>query len=133
MKRFLWYWLPVLVWMGVLFVFSAQPELPSPEEPGSLLDTVVHKGGHLVAYGVLAWLCLRALGQVLADSAGLRLLCVGVAMAYGLTDEFHQTFVPGRRGRLQDVLVDGVGAAIAMGLIWWLERWRTRTRRASEA
>lgn len=118
MKRFLRYWLPLLAWMGLIFVLSAQPTLPSA--PGGW-DTVLKKTGHALAYGVLAWLYHRALRQHLRPSTILRVASIGLAVAYALSDEYHQTFVSGRNGNLLDVAVDGVGACGAMLLDWWFE------------
>ncbi|MBS3783599.1 MAG: VanZ family protein, partial [Anaerolineae bacterium] len=44
----------------------------------------------------------------------------GMALLYALSDEYHQTFVPGRQGSLVDVAVDGVGVSVVMLLDWWL-------------
>ena len=113
--RWLWYWLPPLACMGLIYFFSAQPDLP--QAPGPWLDLVVKKAGHATAYGVLAWLYLRALCQHSGKdvrSTALRVASVGLAIAYALSDEYHQTFVPGRNGSLLDVAVDGVGASLAM-------------------
>ncbi len=41
-----------------------------------------------------------------------------ICLIYGATDEFHQTFVDGRSGEVRDVLVDTLGALIAIVLIW---------------
>ena len=133
MKRFLWYWLPPLVCMGLIFVFSAMPDLPSPGPPGAWLDTVVKKTAHVVSYGVLAWLYQRALHQHSPALSASGVLSIGLAMVYGLTDEFHQSFVPGRRGRLLDVGLDGIGACGAMLLEGWLGRRRGRSRQATGA
>jgi VanZ family protein len=133
MKRFLRYWLPPLVLMGVIFVSSAMPDLPSPGPPGEWLDTVVKKTGHVVSYGVLAWLYQRALNQYSPTMSASGVLSIGLAMLYGATDEFHQTFVPGRRGRVTDVGLDGIGACAAMLLVGWLGRRRERARRATVA
>jgi VanZ family protein len=111
--------------MGLIFVLSAQPDLP--HVPGPWFDTLLKKTGHAVAYGVLAWLYLRALCQCLGDgraSTTLRALSAGLAVVYALSDECHQTFVPGRDGNLLDVMVDAVGACAAMWLDWWLARRR---------
>lgn len=106
--------------MGLIFILSAQPTLPRAPEPW--LDALVKKSGHAVAYGVLAWLYLRALqGDGLA-SGGLRFLSLALAVAYAFTDEFHQAFVPGRHPSPVDILIDGMGAALAMAL----ERRRTQ-------
>ena len=125
MRRFLWYWLPVLAWMGMIFFLSAQPDLPGPPEPW--LDALLKKGSHAVAYGVLAWLYARALRRHVRGPLALRVASVGLALAYALSDEYHQTFVPGRSGRWLDVGIDGVGTCGAMLLSWWLERRRARS------
>lgn len=126
MRRSLWRWLLPLAWMGLIFVLSAQPDLP--RAPGPWLDTLLKKAGHAGAYGVLAWLYQRALRPRFRDSTALRVVSVGLAIAYALSDEYHQTFVPGRKGRWSDVAVDGVGACGAMLLDWWLERRRSLPR-----
>ncbi|HIE37645.1 MAG TPA: hypothetical protein EYP77_00985 [Anaerolineae bacterium] len=111
-------WLPALAWMGLIFALSAQPDLPHAPRPW--LDTLLKKGGHAVAYGVLAWLYLRALrGSSARDQA--RPMAALLAVAYALTDELHQAFVPGRHPSPVDVLIDGAGALLAMAL----EQWRT--------
>lgn len=129
MKRLFKYWLPPLAWMGLIFFLSAQPDLP--RAPGRWLDILLKKTGHAVAYGVLAWLYLRVLGQYFDDARTptvLRAVSVGLAVAYALSDEYHQTFVPGRNGNLFDVAVDGVGACVAM----LLDRWLAQRRSLSE-
>jgi len=62
----------------------------------------------------------------------LRLLSAGLAVAYALSDEYHQTFVPGRNGNLFDVMIDGVGACAAMLLHWWLARRRAESASAAQ-
>ena len=126
MRRILGYWLPPLAWMELIFFLSAQPDLP--HAPGPWLDTLLKKVGHAVAYGVLAWFYLRVLRQYFGGSRTLtvlRVVSVGLAVIYALSDEYHQTFVPGRNGNLFDVAVDGVGACVAMWLDWWLARRRS--------
>jgi VanZ family protein len=112
-KRFL-QWLPALMIMAVIFGFSS---IPSKEMPSfGLWDLVVKKGAHLLGYGILA----------LADWNGLRFnksrwwVALLFAVLYAITDEFHQSFVPGRHPSWVDALViDGGGAAIALGLVNW--------------
>jgi len=131
MKGFFGRWLPPLAWMGLIFVLSAQPDLPSP--PGPWLDTLLKKTGHAVEYAVLAWLYRRALRPYVGASAVLRTISAALAIAYALSDEYHQTFVPGRTGRLFDLAIDGVGASGAMLLDWWLERRRALSRQVPAA
>ena len=124
--RFLWYWLPPVAWMAMIFALSHEPNLPAP--PGPLLDTLVMKTCHVITYGVLAWLFWRALRQHADGSPLLRVVSVGLAVLYGMSDEYHQSFVPGRYGRLWDVVIDGGGAVVAMLLDWWRARRRALSR-----
>ena len=122
LKQLLWRWLPPVVWMMLIFVLSAQPDLP--QAPGPWLDTVLKKAAHMLAFGLLAWLYLRALRQHSGHLAILRLVSAGLALLYAISDEYHQTFVPGHQGRLLDIAVDSAGICAAMLLDWWLARRR---------
>lgn len=114
-RRAAWvYWLPAVVWAGVIFVLSSQPWLPGP--PGGLTD----KHGHAVTYGLLALLVLfgwtRARWRLVTGSGAV--LAATVATLYGASDEWHQSFVPGRTAEVGDLLADALGAAGAAGLGW---------------
>jgi len=108
-------WGPVILWMALIFVVSAQPTLPAVED--KLLDLVVKKGGHVTAYGILAWLIWRAV-QPLPGSAWLAVVVWLMAVLYAGSDELHQLCVPGRHGSLVDVMIDGLGALIAVVVLW---------------
>ena len=134
LRQRLLYWLPPAIWMGLIFFFSAQPDLP--HAPGPWLDLLLKKVGHAAAYGVLTWLYLRALRQRSAQANAqvvVRLVSAGLAVVYALSDEYHQTLVPGRDGNLLDVAIDGVGACAAMLLDWRLARRRALARRTPAA
>ena len=120
-KRWLSYWLPVLLWMGLIFVTSSQPELPFVLN--KTVDFITKKAGHVTEYGVLAFLLWRAISgergwPALSSFGGAFIF----SLLYGVSDEFHQTFVPGRTGRLTDVGFDALGVLLALGLIWWFSR-----------
>ncbi len=117
-QKWLALWLPVLLWMGIIFVLSAQPDLPHPSS--GWLDIVVSSVAHAFLFGVLAVLLSRAL----ANRRRAWIFSLLLTMLYALTDELHQRFVPGRHPDLLDLLCDGVGAALALGL--WI---RVRRRR----
>lgn len=106
--------------MGVIFFFSAQPSLP--HAPGPWFDLILKKLSHAFAYGILAWLYIRALRNGGSNATALRVVSAGLALAYALSDEYHQSFVPGRNASLTDVAVDGIGAGGVMLLDWWLRR-----------
>jgi len=109
-------WLPPLVWMALIYLVSAQESVPSV--PG-LWDLLLKKGSHILAYGLLTILYLRAMrGSSIGDTPA-RALSAALAVTYALTDEYHQRFVPGRNGTLVDVAIDGVGIAGAILLDWW--------------
>ena len=83
------------------------------------LDSLLKKGAHFVTYLVLAFLWWRALSRGRLTHRAALGTAFAVAVAYGISDEFHQSFVPGRSPSPQDVLIDAAGAAAALGLIWW--------------
>ena len=128
LKQLLWLWGPPLAWMGLIFFLSAQPDLPHAPEPW--LDTLLRKGTHACVFGVLAWLYLRGLRGHFRTGGVLRVLSVILAVAYAASDEYHQTFVPGRHGAPFDVGVDAVGICAAMLLDWWLAHRRALLRQA---
>ncbi len=74
------------------------------------------KGAHLVEYGVLALLLLRAFsaeGWERRRALGAAFL---FSVAYAASDEIHQYFVPGRYAKVRDVALDGLGAALALSV-----------------
>lgn len=131
MRGFLAAWLPPLALMGLIFCLSAQPDLP--HVPGPWLDTLIKKSAHMLVYGLLAWFYQRALFMRATGSRRTRWVSLLLAILYGLSDEIHQRFVPGRNGRLVDVVIDGVGAGGAMLLDWWRTRRLARPRPAPRA
>lgn len=90
--------------MAAIFVASSQPKLP-------LQDDVPDYLSHSIAYLVLAALWCWALAGTRVPSAGVMLAAVLASTAYGVTDEWHQSFVPGRHSEARDVRNDALGAA----------------------
>jgi VanZ family protein len=95
---------PPLLLMGLIFFLSAQPDLSSGL---GTIDLIGRKLVHMTEYGLLWFLWTRALGH---DRA---LLAAAITIGYSITDEFHQTFVHGRHGAPEDVLIDAAGVGIA--------------------
>lgn len=105
-------WLPVVLWMGLIFYLSARPSTTYPPMP-----LWVQKSVHLTEYAVLALLLFRALGggrSVLVAGAW----AWGLAVGYGVTDEIHQAFISTRHGSVADVGLDALGAALGLWLLW---------------
>ena len=117
MKAILYRWLPVVAWMGMIFYLSAQPDLPQTDT--RWIDLLLSSMAHAFLFGVLAVLWARVLG---GRRQGL-LLAFVLTLLYALFDELHQTFVPGRHADPWDRLIDGLGAALGLGLwSWWRQR-----------
>ena len=119
--RYFLYWLPVIVWMVLIFIVSSQPQLP--RYPTGMIDLLLKKLGHLTGYAVLALLVQRALAQGRECSTVPILSCL-LSIIYAMSDEYHQLFVPGRNGSLWDVGVDSLGAVIGLALYARCRLWR---------
>jgi VanZ family protein len=105
--------------MGLIFFLSAQPDLPKPDTGWA--DLLISSGAHVLLYGVLAILWVRALGTR-RDAWFLTLVLVAL---YALSDELHQAFVPGRHPDVLDLICDAVGAVLGL-LAWtWLHNRST--------
>jgi len=104
-------WLPAIAWAGLIFAFSAQPNLRFAPDEG--LDFLVRKAGHMVAFGILALLLWRS---VAGTTAWRRPWAWALALAvlYAASDELHQGFVAGRHPAAVDVGIDATGALIAV-------------------
>jgi len=108
----------VLLWMGVLFWLSSQPGIDVPMLfPGQ--DKVFHAG----VYGILGIFVLGAMRPGAAGYAGKQILTsIVIASLYGISDEFHQSFVPGRTPDVLDWVADTTGALLAIVLLARLAR-----------
>ncbi len=108
-------WLALLGWMAAIYVVSDQPDIP--QAPGPWVDFAIKKLLHAAAYGVLAGLWWRALAGASPRRRLIGAFCL--TLAYAALDEWHQTHVHGRTGRLRDIGVDAAGALVALA---WLKR-----------
>ena len=121
-------WGPAIVWMLVIFLASSvsQPRLPLG---------VADYHAHFAVYAVLGVLVTwgRAQGRLRNVTFPSALVAVLVATLYGVSDEVHQAFVPGRDPSLSDVLADGVGALVGAVAVWacaivgWMPAPKDRT------
>jgi VanZ family protein len=114
-------WLPPLLLMGVIFLFSAQPSLDSGL---GVVDLVGRKLVHFAEYALLCFLWWRAFATVTRPGRAA-LAAFLVASGYAATDELHQTMVEGRTGTPVDWAIDTAGAGLAA--------LRLRTRRRMRA
>jgi VanZ family protein len=140
MRQFLKYWLPVLIWMAVIFGASADPHSHDrtrhffrpiilwffphiSDQEFDQIHFVLRKCCHLTEYAILGLLVFRALSHSKTSLWAWSWPRVGGALLivflYAATDEFHQSFVPGRTALFSDVCIDTGGAAIGL-LAWWI-------------
>ena len=146
MISFLRYWLPLLVWMFVIFSASADQQSTEhtsrflvpflhwlkPDISQETIDTVrwlVRKAAHMTEFAILAWLWWRALRRpVRRDSRPwswrVAALAVAAVVLYASSDEIHQAFVPNRTASVKDVCIDTAGGIIGIGLLWVIYRKR---------
>jgi len=108
-------WLPVLLYLGVIFTLSAQPHLRAPIEFQNS-----DKLYHLMEYGGLGLLMARALRSTLPGSSpvALGLVALGLGIVIAASDERFQSTVPGRESSAYDALADTLGVAAAQWLYW---------------
>ena len=131
---FLKYWVPVLIWLGVIFVGST--DLMSAEHTSRIIGPIlrwfnpnvsfetiapvqfiVRKIGHLSEYAVLAILIWRAFrrGRYWQTKMSILFLAAWFLCAvFAASDEFHQSFVPSRTASPKDVMIDICGALIGL-------------------
>jgi VanZ family protein len=132
MRHFLKYWLPLLVWLGVIFLGST--DLLSAQhtsrlivpillwlKPGMSPQTiwiilvVMRKCAHVTEYAILALLLWRAVRSLPALSMKISISFALLACAvFAASDEFHQSFVKSRTPSVRDVLLDVTGALLGL-------------------
>jgi len=108
---FVRYWLPPVLYAAFIFFLSSVPG-GKYHYPFSSADKVLH----LMEYSVLGYLIARAFG---CNSSGKKRLFIRsfvICLLYGLSDEFHQWFVPYRVVSFMDMLANGTGSLLAIGI-----------------
>lgn len=154
MISFLRYWLPLLIWMGIIFGASADTQstehtsrflVPflrwlNPHISEEAIDAarwVVRKAAHMTEFALLAWLWWRAWRKPRRHdarpwswrTAGLTIACVAL---YAASDELHQYFVANRTASVKDVCIDTTGGIIAIVVLWIIHHFGAK-RRGREA
>ncbi|PYK29233.1 MAG: hypothetical protein DME57_11150 [Verrucomicrobia bacterium] len=134
MRSFLKYWLPVLIWLGLIFIGST--DLMSAEHTSRIIGPIlrwfnpeispaaiasvqffVRKAGHLAEYAILAallWRAGRRIGTWTTKMSILFAMTLLVCAVFAVSDEFHQSFVPTRTSSIHDVWIDICGALLGL-------------------
>lgn len=130
-----------LLWMCVIFAFSAQEKEESSEvseaisyrmvnstgilfhlhldeeqirEIADAIENTVRKAAHMTEYGILSILFYIWLGKWQFGVRKRGILAIILSALYACSDEFHQLFIPGRAGMVRDVLIDSAGAILGI-------------------
>jgi VanZ family protein len=146
-KKIVLSWAAVILWMLMIFVFSAQPAAESEKvshgatsiilkfiENLAIIsgvsvdliektDHLVRKLAHAFVFFVLAMLVVNAFLKTGVKGFRVFIFAFIVTSLYACTDEIHQMFVPGRACRLSDVGIDSMGAMFGLclfGAVCWL-------------
>ncbi|MGL5057614.1 MAG: VanZ family protein [Fusobacteriaceae bacterium] len=129
----------ILLWMSIIFILSHSSGEESSEQSGMVLKLLnyldvkvqdeylnivsiaIRKTAHMTEYFILTILILRYTYDLKIKK--YLLYSPIVAILYACSDEFHQTFIPGRAGMISDVFVDSIGVFLALTL-WsiWLKK-----------
>ena len=128
-NRFLWYHLPAIGWAVLIFVASSIPNASLPPIGIEYEDKWIH----LLIYGVFGFLVARSF-FIQAKSRWMWqyfwLFSIAIGVVYGITDEFHQRFVPGRYPEILDAVADAVGSILGVMIFLLIskKRWRGKKK-----
>jgi len=137
---FIKFWLPPLLWMSLIFIGSA--DSGSVGRSSRIVEPLMHwlfphmsqegmwtcvliarKCAHLTEYGLCAILLWRAKRQFTSKDTrpwdwGEARWAIVMIFLYACTDEIHQCFVPGRGAAFHDVVLDTIGGALGIFVLW---------------
>lgn len=139
-----------LLWMSVIFYMSAKNAEESTHMSHSVglkigdvfipdfeqwnkeaqiafaekIEVPVRKGAHMAEFAALGLFLFGAVYSSARKKSAQAGVCILLGVLYAATDEFHQLFVPGRAGMIQDVLIDGIGVCVGVCAAYWIALWR---------
>lgn len=120
-KKFIKYYLPVMIWAGVIFYFSSIPGLRYSKSATE--EIILRKGAHFVEFVVLFFLVWRIFfGAHKMKSQIAYWLALCITIIFAASDEFHQTLVLGRSGKMIDFIFDSTSIIFGAEMIFILVR-----------
>lgn len=149
----------LLVWMYMIFRFSAQPAVESEQVSGSVsyrvvevycemfhkelpqsrmdalaeaIEYPVRKAAHMTEYAVMGILAFAFLAGYMQKKKKTYFAALLIVAFYAASDEIHQLFVPGRSGQFSDVCIDTLGALLGLFVFFLLQKvWEKIAKRRS--
>lgn len=115
LQKILKYILPVFMWSLVIFLFSAMPTKSASQIYWQ--DFIFKKSAHVVEYAILCLLLYRGFLAYKIKSNKAIFFAIFISVLYALSDEYHQSFTPGREPKIRDVGFDTLGSLISMYVV----------------
>lgn len=120
-------WTLLILWMIVIFLFSNQAHSGDIThnalenvffniQPAWIIDTLnflIRKLAHITEYLILFFLIISLLKEYSLNDRKIILVSIVFCLIYAITDELHQSLIPGRTSTYKDVLIDISGVLIA--------------------
>ncbi|APH17074.1 vanZ like family protein [Clostridium sporogenes] len=129
------YFIPSFIWMVTIFLFSNQQAESSNKNnffianvlrkgkitlfkhiDYNFLNFLIRKAAHITEYFILFMLLYLAFKKAFYKNPKIKASIITIL--YACTDEFHQLFIPGREGKVRDVLIDSIGVFIGLFIIY---------------
>lgn len=140
----------IVIWAGIIFMFSADNSIESTKKSDSVVIKIVEplfgkrftngkdkcfdmwvlfvrKGAHFLVYLILGILLISFIEEYRVINYKSLLLAIFLAFLYACSDEVHQLFVNGRSGEARDVLLDTIGASV--GCLIYYEFYKLRRKK----
>ena len=117
------YQLPAILWAVLIFVSSSIPSDKLPPLAVLGIDKLIHFGVFFI-FCLLAHRAFRIQSGIEFLSRHSLLFSIVATILYGISDEIHQVFVPGRQSSVYDALADALGGLLYAGLFRLLPFWR---------
>ncbi len=110
-------WLPAIAWM--VFIFYLSSDRRADVSNVYSINFLFFKTLHVIFYGVLYFFIFRGfyISSGYKVNKNMYTWAFILAVLYGVTDEIHQHFVPGREGRPRDVFIDSIGIFVMYSYI----------------
>ncbi len=123
--KFLRFWFPVFLYSGIIFYASSRPDLKPT------LDIAhVDKALHVLEYLVFGFLLARASAHQWPEVRIIQVVTI-CSLLYGISDEYHQSFVPGRDAGVSDVIADTIGGFLGVWIYLYLQNRVKRPKKIS--
>jgi VanZ family protein len=98
--------------MALIFLLSSQSGLAVTEDVA--VERPLRGFAHLASFALLAALLLFALRGLQRPTMASAALALAISTLYAVSDEWHQSMVPDRTGRLEDIVTDVIGALLGL-------------------